>query len=96
MLRALVETGPVITSAGVILAGTFGVLMVLPIWELLELGFAVALGVLIDTFLVRSVLVPSIVWIVGERCWWPSSAQSGGRAPVTGAFRIMPRESVEQ
>src|SRR4029077_5103849 len=64
MLRALVETGPVITSAGVILAGTFGVLTVLPIWELLEIGFGVALGVLIDTFLVRSILVPSIVWLV--------------------------------
>ena len=96
MLRALVETGPVITSAGVILAGTFGVLMVLPIWELLELGFAVALGVLIDTFIVRSVLVPSIVWIKSASAGWCSStAQSGGRAPVIGAsFRIMPREGV--
>jgi RND superfamily putative drug exporter len=93
MLRALVETGPVITSAGVILAGTFGVLTVLPIWELLEIGFGVALGVLIDTFLVRSILVPSIVWLVGEHSWWPSSAQSGGRAPITGSFPIIPREN---
>jgi len=89
MLRALVETGPVITSAGLVLAGTFSVLTVLPIWELMEIGFAVALGVLIDTFLVRSILVPAIAWTVGERCWWPSSAQSGGRAPITGSFPVL-------
>jgi putative drug exporter of the RND superfamily len=68
----------------------------LPIWELLELGFGVALGVLIDTFLVRSILVPSIVWLVGKRIWWPSTEQSGNRAPITGSFPIMPRESVER
>ena len=76
MLRALVATGPVITSAGLILAGTFSVLAVLPIWELLEIGFAVSLGVLIDTFLVRSILVPAIIWKLGERTWWPSSART--------------------
>ena len=84
MLRALVATGPVITSAGLILAGTFSVLAVLPIWELIEIGFAVALGVLIDTFLVRSILVPAIVWKLGERIWWPSTAKGGERALVTG------------
>ena len=93
MLRALVATGPVITSAGLILAGTFSVLAVLPIWELLEIGFAVALGVLIDTFLVRSILVPAIVWKLGERTWWPSTARGGDRALVTGAFPIMAGES---
>lgn len=89
MLRALVATGPVITSAGLVLAGTFSVLAVLPIWELIQIGFAVALGVLIDTFLVRSVLVPAIVWKLGERTWWPSSAKGGERALVTGAFPIV-------
>jgi RND superfamily putative drug exporter len=89
MLRAVVETGPVITSAGLVLAGTFSVLTVLPIWELLEIGFAVALGVLIDTFVVRSILVPALVWILGDRSWWPSTAQSGGRAPITGSFPIL-------
>lgn len=78
MLRALVATGPVITSAGLVLAGTFSVLAVLPIWELIEIGFAVALGVLIDTFLVRSIVVPAIVWKLGERSWWPSSAKGSG------------------
>ena len=89
MLRALVATGPVITSAGLILAGTFSVLAVLPIWELVQIGFAVALGVLIDTFLVRSILVPAIVWKVGERTWWPSTAKGGERALVTGTFPII-------
>jgi putative drug exporter of the RND superfamily len=62
---------------------------VLPIWELLEIGFAVALGVLIDTFVVRSILVPALVWLVGDRSWWPSTAQSGARAPITGSFPIL-------
>ena len=89
MLRALVATGPVITSAGLILAGTFSVLAVLPIWELIQIGSAVALGVLIDTFVVRSILVPAIVWEVGERSWWPSTAKGGERALVTGSFPII-------
>ena len=92
MLRALVATGPVITSAGLVLAGTFCVLAVLPIWELVEIGFAVALGVLIDTFIVRSILVPAIVWKLGEQIWWPSTAKGGKRALVTGSFPIISSE----
>jgi RND superfamily putative drug exporter len=89
VLRALVATGPVITSAGIILAGTFAVLTTLPVWILLEIGFTVALGVLLDTFVVRTVLVPAIVELVGERSWWPSSA--GRAAPVTsGVYRRPP------
>ena len=72
MLRALALTGPVITSAGLILAGTFATLTVLPIWLLFEIGFAVALGILVDTFVVRSLLVPALVWLAGERSWWPA------------------------
>ena len=60
MLRGLAVTGGVITSAGIVLAGTFSVLAVLPLVFLTELGFAIAFGVLLDTFLVRSVLVPAI------------------------------------
>ncbi|MEA2467325.1 MAG: putative drug exporter of the superfamily, partial [Thermoleophilaceae bacterium] len=71
-LRALVATGPVITSAGLILAGTFAVLMTLPLDILLELGFTVALGVLLDTFLVRTLMVPAIVKLVGDASWWPA------------------------
>lgn len=80
MVRALTATGPVITSAGIILAGTFMVLAVLPVYALLEIGLAVALGVLLDTFLVRTLLVPAIAWIVGEASWWPSRAAARRQA----------------
>jgi RND superfamily putative drug exporter len=73
ILRALAVTGGVITSAGIVLAGTFSVLAVLPLTFLTELGFVVAFGVLLDTFLVRSVLVPSISLTVGDNFWWPSA-----------------------
>jgi RND superfamily putative drug exporter len=82
-LRALVATGPVITSAGIILAGTFGLLTFLPLDILLQLGFTVALGVLIDTFLVRTLMVPSIVKLVGDASWWPSRLRPG-LTPATG------------
>ncbi len=72
ILRALAVTGGVITSAGIVLAGTFSVLAVLPLVFLTEIGFVVAFGVLLDTFLVRSVLVPAIVFKLGGRVWWPS------------------------
>jgi RND superfamily putative drug exporter len=80
LLRALVATGPVITSAGIILAGTFATLVLLPITILAEVGFTVALGVLIDTFLVRTVLVPAITSVLGERSWWPSRVRRADRA----------------
>ncbi len=73
ILRALAVTGGVITSAGIVLAGTFSVLAVLPLTFLTEIGFVVAFGVLLDTFLVRSVLVPSIALTMGDKFWWPSS-----------------------
>jgi RND superfamily putative drug exporter len=72
ILRALAVTGGVITSAGIVLAGTFSVLAVLPLTFLTEIGFVVAFGVLLDTFLVRSVLVPSIALTMGDDFWWPS------------------------
>ena len=72
MLRGLAVTGGVITSAGIVLAGTFLVLGVLPLVALTEIGFVVALGVLLDTTLVRSVLVPALVLDLGARIWWPS------------------------
>jgi RND superfamily putative drug exporter len=71
-LRGLAVTGGVITSAGIVLAGTFSVLAVLPLVFLTELGFAIAFGVLLDTFLVRSVLAPAVVFKLGSRVWWPS------------------------
>ncbi len=68
---ALSRTGGVITSAGLILAGTFLVLTTLPLRTLSDFGFAVALGVLLDTFLVRGLLVPGIVVLLGRANWWP-------------------------
>ncbi len=80
MLRALAVTGGVITSAGIVLAGTFSVLALLPLVFLTELGFVVAFGVLLDTFLVRSVLVPALVLEIGPKIWWPSAlAEHDGR-----------------
>ena len=73
ILRALAVTGAVITSAGIVLAGTFSVLAVLPLTFLTELGFVVAFGVLLDTFLVRSVLVPALALMLGDKFWWPST-----------------------
>jgi putative drug exporter of the RND superfamily len=79
MLRAIAATGPVITSAGVILAGTFSVLMTLPVTFTFDLGFMVALGILLDTFIVRTIMVPAAVELIGDRIWWPSTAKAGGR-----------------
>jgi len=72
MLTGLTVTGGVITSAGVVLAATFAALGVLPVVPLAQLGFAVAFGVLLDTLLVRSLLVPALVLRMGTRTWWPS------------------------
>ena len=72
MLRALAVTGGVITSAGIVLAGTFAVLGSLPLVFLAEIGFVVSFGVLLDTFLVRSVLVPALTLVIGPKFWWPS------------------------
>ncbi|MGH8963542.1 MAG: MMPL family transporter [Jatrophihabitantaceae bacterium] len=78
ILRGLSVTGGVITSAGVVLAATFIVLGVLPLVFLAELGFAVAFGVLLDTILVRSVLVPALSHDIGRRIWWPSKLAHAG------------------
>jgi RND superfamily putative drug exporter len=69
----LARTGGVVTSAGLILAATFAVLGILPIVVLAEVGFAVSFGILLDTFLVRSVLVPALCYSIGPKVWWPSS-----------------------
>src|SRR5262249_56296286 len=70
-VRAITETGPVITSAGVILAGTFSVLLTLPVTFIFNIGFMVAVGILLDTFIVRTVMVPAAVELLGDRVWWP-------------------------
>ena len=73
-LAALVDTGGVVTGAGLILAGTFATLTLLPLEELVQIGATVAVGVLLDTFVVRALLVPSITVLLGDRAWWPRRA----------------------
>jgi putative drug exporter of the RND superfamily len=68
---ASAHTGTVITSAGIILAGTFGAMAIAPLRLLFQIGVTVALGVLIDTFIVRSMLVPAITALLGKWAWWP-------------------------
>jgi RND superfamily putative drug exporter len=73
--KAVTVTGGVITSAGIVLAATFTVLGILPLVFLAELGFAVSFGVLLDTLVVRSILVPALVHVLGPKIWWPSKLQ---------------------
>jgi RND superfamily putative drug exporter len=70
--KGVTVTGGVITSAGIVLAATFTVLGILPLVFLAEIAFAVAFGVLLDTLLVRSILVPALVHVIGPKIWWPS------------------------
>lgn len=87
MVRAVAGTGAVITSAGLVLAAVFAALGVLPLVALGQLGLIVGLGVVIDTFLVRTVLVPGIFGLLGDRVWWPT------RPPQIEAVAAQPRPS---
>ncbi len=92
-LRGLAVTGGVITSAGLVLAATFTTLAVLPLVVLTETGIAVALGVLLDTFVVRSLLVPALTYDLGDRVWWPRRPPTTTRLPKppgTGDARPRP------
>ena len=79
ILRGLSITGGVITSAGLVLAATFAALSVIPILFLVQLAFIVAFGVLLDTFVVRSLLVPALAYDIGRRIWWPSALWRKGQ-----------------
>lgn len=87
MVRAVAGTGAVITSAGLVLAAVFAALGVLPLVALGQLGLIVGLGVVIDTFLVRTVLVPGIFGLLGDRIWWPT------RPPQIEAVAARPQPS---
>jgi RND superfamily putative drug exporter len=80
-ITALAATGGVITSAGFVLAGTFSVLATLPLTTFVEIGFAVAFGVLLDTIIVRSVLVTALNLDLGESIWWPNHVWRGPVSP---------------
>lgn len=80
MVRALASTGGVITSAGILLAAVFAVLGVLPVVALTQIGVIVCIGVLLDTLVVRTVLVPALVFLTGDAFWWPSARRRARRA----------------
>ncbi len=85
MLHGLSVTGGVITSAGLVLAATFGTLGVMPMVFMAELGFIVAFGVLLDTIVVRSILVPALTFDIGPRMWWPSGLARAENPTTAGA-----------
>ncbi|MFJ5616744.1 MMPL family transporter [Micromonospora sp. NPDC093243] len=82
VLHALTVTGGVITSAGVVLAATFGALSVLPLVPSVQTAVIIGVGVLLDTFLVRTLLVPALALHLGRRTWWPSRLARTARRPV--------------
>jgi RND superfamily putative drug exporter len=90
ILRGLGVTGGVITSAGVVLAATFAALSVIPIMFLVQLAFIVAFGVLLDTILVRSLLVPALAFDIGPRIWWPGKLGRPGADAATRAAAAEP------
>lgn len=87
VLRGLGVTGGVISSAGLVLAATFGVLGSMPVTMMVQIGVLVSLGVLLDTFFVRSVIVPALALDAGGRFWWPA------RRPARSAPRSRPKEA---
>ena len=78
-LKALAVTGGVITSAGIVLASTFAALYVIPILFLAQIAFIVAFGVLLDTLIVRSLLVPALTLEIGRSMWWPARWWRNGK-----------------
>jgi RND superfamily putative drug exporter len=94
MLLALAVTGGVITSAGIVLAATFGALFVLPLLFLAQIAFLVAVGVLIDALIVRSLLVPALVCDIGPRVWWPSALARRPEPPAAEADEMRATELV--
>ena len=75
-MRAVSATGPVITSAGIVMTAVFCVLGVLPLIVPTQLGVIVGLGILLDTFLVRTVLIPALFTLIGPRIWWPAQVDT--------------------
>jgi RND superfamily putative drug exporter len=96
MIRALAATGAVITSAGILLAAVFAVLGVLPLITLTQIGIIVCIGVLIDTLLVRTVIVPAMAFITKDRFWWPRRPNmTDAQAAAAGANALAPSAVAE-
>jgi RND superfamily putative drug exporter len=79
-------TGAVISACGLILAGTFAALISSPLRIMVQVGTSVGLGIMIDTFVVRSLLVPAIATLIGRKNWWPSRFGAQVEEPVAGAY----------
>ncbi len=88
ILRGLKVTGGVITSAGVVLAATFAALGVIPILFLVQIAFIVAFGVLLDTIVVRSLLIPAVTYDIGRNIWWPSRLSRENNSKIEGQRRL--------
>ena len=95
MVNALSVTGGVITSAGILLAAVFAVLGVLPVIALTQLGVIVGIGVLLDTLLVRTLLVPALAAWVGSRFWWPGDPRREPAAPAQPRRALLPHPSTD-
>ena len=94
--RGVAHTGGVISAAGVILAGTFGALALTPLASLVQVGVAIALGVLLDTFIVRPLVIPAITRLLGRWAWWPGPLfrmPEGEVAPAAVALPEVPAET---
>lgn len=89
IVRGVALTGGVITSAGIVLAATFAALAVIPILFLLQLAFIVAFGVLVDTFLVRTLQVPGIATELGRHLWWPRKLAADGHGGTAAASKVV-------
>lgn len=89
IIRGVALTGGVITSAGIVLAATFAALVVIPILFLLQLAFIVAFGVLVDTFLVRTLQVPGIGTELGRHLWWPRKLAADGHGGTAAASKVV-------
>ena len=85
LVRAVGATGGVITSAGVVLAGVFAALGVLPLVTLGQVGLIVGIGVLIDALIVRTVVLPALIGVLGDRIWWPARPHTGAAVSETSA-----------
>lgn len=94
--RGVAHTGGVISAAGLILAGTFGALTLTPLASLVQVGFAMAFGVLLDTFVVRPLVIPAITRLLGRWAWWPGPlfrTPEGEAAPAAGSLPQVPAET---
>ncbi|MGI5186125.1 MMPL family transporter [Dactylosporangium sp. CA-152071] len=93
-LIGLSATGGVITSAGLVLAATFAVLTTLPLVLIVEMGFAIAIGILLDTFVVRSILATALTLDIGPKMWWPSSLATESKPVAPAVDRDLDPEPV--